>query len=218
MAAVQRNVRCACLPSLRELLERLAIEAIDTVGLSADPEDALAVLVDRKDPVVLAVLLEVKRSDALAVVAVDGTAEYRHPHGPVIADHARHEGFVILLLDSAEIADAFHFPVPLRVVTLSFRCGAIDGVTVPRIAEPEFAVLVFDDRTKAEIIIPQFRVGNPGKRLPIVAADAKDRRAEPEMASAVFEYGVDVIRAVRGVGEFVTRQCRGIAGLSLGEH
>src|SRR5262245_42180789 len=96
-----------------ELLELLAVEAVGAVRLGADPEDALAVFVDREDPVVFAVLLDVIRSDALAVVAPDDAAEDDHPHGAVVADHARHEEVVSVLLVPAEIADSLFLPVPL---------------------------------------------------------------------------------------------------------
>ncbi len=86
-----------------------------------------------------------------------------------------------------------------------------------RIGEPKLAVLVFGDRASAKGIVSQFLLRNPIKGLAVITTGAKDSRAEPEIALAVFENGVNVIRAVFRIGEFVPRQCRSIAGFGFGE-
>src|SRR5262245_942216 len=121
------------------------------------------------------------------------------------------------MLCTMTFAESTVFLVPLRFVALTDRGAAIDGVTVQCIGDPKLAVLVFDDRASAKRTVSQFLLRNPGKGLPIVATGAKDSRAEPEMALAVFENGVNVIRAVFRIGEFVPRQCRSIAGFGFGE-
>jgi hypothetical protein len=64
------------------------------------------------------------------------------------------------------------------------------------IAEPELAILVFDDRSSTKRTVAQVFLRDPGKGLPVIAASAEECSSEPEIAMAVLENTVNVIRTV----------------------
>lgn len=82
------------------------------MGLCTEPEHALVVFVNRKNPVVFAVFRNGVLRDRFAVITPNDAAENREPHRPVITSRTRNEAIVFVLLMSAQIANSWFFLIP----------------------------------------------------------------------------------------------------------